>query len=64
MPNREIERCARAFIDRYGPEAAATADAQAVEAASAGDRNAQADWEKVAARIRDLRTGTIPTSFC
>ena len=64
MTNREIERRAREFSERYGPEAAAMAEAQAVEAASAGDDGAQADWEKVAARIRDLRAGTIPSSFC
>jgi hypothetical protein len=64
MTNREIERCARDFIDRYGPEAAATAEAQAVEAITGGDYAAEADWQKVAARIRDLRAGTIPKSFC
>jgi len=64
MTNREIERRAREFIERYGPEAAATAEARASEAASAGDDAAQAEWQKVATRIRDLRAGTIPKSFC
>ncbi|HTO85685.1 MAG TPA: hypothetical protein VMI52_00010 [Acetobacteraceae bacterium] len=64
MTNREIERCARELIERHGPTAAARAEARAGEAASAGDDAAQAEWQKVAARIRDLRAGTIPKSFC
>jgi hypothetical protein len=64
MTKREIERCARELIERHGPAAAATAEARAGEAASAGDDAAQADWQRVAARIRGLRAGTIPSSFC
>jgi hypothetical protein len=64
MTKREIERCARELIEHHGPAAAAEAEARAGEAVTRADDAAQADWQQVAARIRELRAGTIPSSFC
>lgn len=64
MTDREIERRARELIDRYGPEAAASAQLRAGEADRQGDRATSHDWQKIAARIRELRARTIPSSTC
>ena len=64
MTDREIERCARALIDRHGPEARATAEARAGQADRQGDRESGAEWRRIAARVRELRARTIPSSFC